>query len=195
MEETKEKIMQATIRVASARGFANTRTAEIAKEAGVSEGLIFKYYPSKSHLFAEIINLNFGKLKEGIETIIDNQSLTASEKLVNLIHFHFKFFTDEQNIAQLIFGHSDKKSLDFEVEPLVDYALRPYSQLIARILTEGIKTGEFRPLNAEVVASALIGTMQVTLVHQLFFKSKYSLEEAKNEIIAYILSGVKASNQ
>ena len=37
----KEKIMQAMLQVATREGLVNTRTAEIAREAGVSEGLLF----------------------------------------------------------------------------------------------------------------------------------------------------------
>ena len=74
VEATKKKIIEATVKIATAKGFANTRTAEIAKQAGVSEGLIFKYFPTKNYLFAVIINDNIQRLINGVGEIIDNRA-------------------------------------------------------------------------------------------------------------------------
>lgn len=191
-EETKEKIIRATLQIAAEKGFSSTRTAEIAQVAGISEGLIFKYFPTKNHLFASIINDNFQRLKAGIELIINNPLVSAGTKLKNLIDFHFNFFTDERNIAQLIFNHFDKKGLDFSIGPVIEYGIKPYSQLITRILSEGVGTGEFRPVNEEIIAIVMIGSMQVTLAQKFLFKSNFSLEEAKQEIISYFLGGIRA---
>jgi TetR/AcrR family transcriptional regulator, fatty acid metabolism regulator protein len=186
--------VQATVKVAFEKGFANTRTADIAKEAGISEGLIFKYFPTKSNLFAIIIKGIFQRIKAGVDLIINDATLTATVKMNVLIDFHFDFFTKQYNIVYLFFGHSDRKSIT-NVEPIIEYALRPYIQLISKILTEGIQSGEFRPMNAEVIAMSLIGTMQLNLISQLIAGNLNELEATKNEVREYILAGIKAVNR
>lgn len=190
VEATKAKIIEATVKIVMDKGFANTRTAEIAGEAGVSEGLIFKYFPTKNHLFAIIINDNIQRLKSGVEEIINNHNLNPTAKLLSLINFHFNFFSIDRNIVQLIFGHSDRKSM-VDVESLLQNGLYPYVQLIIKVLEEGIARGEFKPFDPEVTALAIIGSMQVNLINKIFLKNSEDLERVKNELIEFILAAIK----
>lgn len=189
-EATKEKIIAATVKLAMAKGFANTRTAEIAKEAGVSEGLIFKYFPTKNQLFAVIINDNIQRLKTGVQEIIDDRNLNPTAKLISLINFHFRFFADERNIVQLVFGHSDRKSM-VDIESVIQQGVHPYVRLVIKILEEGIKSGEFRPFDPEVTALAIIGSLQVNLINKLILKNNEDLERVKNELIEFVLAAIQ----
>src|SRR5438309_539992 len=49
------KIIQAAARAFAKTGFRGTRTRDIAREAGVSEGLVFKYFPDKKALQKAIL--------------------------------------------------------------------------------------------------------------------------------------------
>jgi TetR/AcrR family transcriptional regulator len=54
-DERKKKIVQAAMRAFSRTGFRGTRTRDLAMEAGVSEGLVFKYFPDKKSIQKAII--------------------------------------------------------------------------------------------------------------------------------------------
>ncbi len=191
VEDSIDKIIQATIRVAFQNGFANTRTADIAKEAGVSEGLIFKYFPTKNHLFTVIIKGVFQRLKAGADEIITRPDQTAASRLNALIDFHFDFFSKQYNIVFLILGHSDRKMVN--LEPVIQHALLPYTQLVSGLLQEGIEKGEFRAMNTETAAMSIIGTMQFNLIAKLLLKIPgEEMGATKREVKEYILSGIKA---
>jgi len=53
-QEKREKIIQAAYQVLSERGYDAASTKEIAKVAGVAQGLVGYYFPSKDMLFAEV---------------------------------------------------------------------------------------------------------------------------------------------
>ncbi|MBA4601995.1 TetR/AcrR family transcriptional regulator [Thermoactinomyces mirandus] len=53
--ERKQQIKQAALKVFAQEGFAGTKTSMIASNAGISEGLIYKYFRSKDELYSEII--------------------------------------------------------------------------------------------------------------------------------------------
>jgi AcrR family transcriptional regulator len=55
-EERRHAIVEAVLPLFARKGFAATTTKEIAAAAGVSEALIFKHFPSKAALYAEIVN-------------------------------------------------------------------------------------------------------------------------------------------
>ncbi len=52
--ETKQRVLAAAHMLFSSKGFANTGTADIAREADVSEGSIFYHFGSKKALLAEL---------------------------------------------------------------------------------------------------------------------------------------------
>lgn len=62
MPAGKKKVLLAALHLFASHGFHATTTAKIAKEAGVSEGTIYKYFPSKE----ELLNHLMTPLLEGI---------------------------------------------------------------------------------------------------------------------------------
>jgi AcrR family transcriptional regulator len=65
---TQKKIIDTAIQMISANGFNATTTAGIAKEAGLSEAIIYKYFRDKQSLLKAIAN-------QAINQIMDNLSL------------------------------------------------------------------------------------------------------------------------
>lgn len=51
----REQILKTALRLFAAQGFDATSTRRIAKEAGIAEGLIFHYFPTKASLLAAIL--------------------------------------------------------------------------------------------------------------------------------------------
>lgn len=58
-EERKVLILEAALNVFAQKGFSGARTKEIAKEAGVSETLVFRHFENKENLYAEALNQLF----------------------------------------------------------------------------------------------------------------------------------------
>ncbi len=59
-QETREKIMQAAVRLFSEEGYRGTTTRKIAEAAGVNESTLFRTFESKDTLFREILSLSDG---------------------------------------------------------------------------------------------------------------------------------------
>jgi AcrR family transcriptional regulator len=53
----KEQIMNAALKVFARRGFIGAKTSMIAKEAGLSEGLLYNYFNSKDELFVSLVQI------------------------------------------------------------------------------------------------------------------------------------------
>lgn len=106
--EKKDKIIKSGFDLICEKGYYNTNTAEIAKAAGVSTGIVYNYFKDKhdiliegiklysNDIFFPMINLdkNFDKqnLKETfynmINSFIENHKLsqTAHEEIMTMIH-------------------------------------------------------------------------------------------------------------
>jgi AcrR family transcriptional regulator len=74
--ETKQRVLAAAHMLFSTKGFANTGTADIAREADVSEGSIFYHFGSKKALLAEL-GMRHGRMM--IEAMEQGDSLEDLE--------------------------------------------------------------------------------------------------------------------
>ena len=55
-DERREQILKAALKVFALRGFAATKISDIAKEAGLSHGLVYHYFASKEEIFFELVH-------------------------------------------------------------------------------------------------------------------------------------------
>src|SRR5687767_9714514 len=55
-DERRSQILQVAIRLFSQCGFSGTTTKEIAREAGVSEAMVFRHFATKSELYHAILD-------------------------------------------------------------------------------------------------------------------------------------------
>ena len=53
--ETQERIIAAALRLFAEKGYHGTRTSEIARESGVAEATVFKYFRTKKILLAAVL--------------------------------------------------------------------------------------------------------------------------------------------
>ena len=60
--EKKEKIIQAGFELICQKGYYNTNTAEIAKAAGVSTGIVYSYFKDKHDILIEGIKIYAGEI-------------------------------------------------------------------------------------------------------------------------------------
>lgn len=62
-ELRRREILFKALELFAQKGYAGTKTSDIAKELGTSEGLIFHYFPTKEQLYLELVKIGV----EGIE--------------------------------------------------------------------------------------------------------------------------------
>lgn len=69
MNKTQEKLIQATERLLFRRGLARVTTREIAREAGVTEGVIYHHYRDKAELLLAVTGSSMGDFREVLNNL------------------------------------------------------------------------------------------------------------------------------
>lgn len=115
--ETKEKIIEAGFNLICEKGYYNTNTAEIAKSAGVSTGIVYQYFRDKHDILIEGIQ-KFSKDIFYPMLNIEHEKFTKSdlrELLKNMIDKFIKKHKLSQSAHEEITAmtHSDKEIADF----------------------------------------------------------------------------------
>src|ERR1041385_7537315 len=84
-DQRREAIVRAALPLFARKGFANTTTRELAEAAGVSEALIYKHFPSKESLYAEIQNTGCKDKDRGLEKLAGVEPSTST--LVHIVYY------------------------------------------------------------------------------------------------------------
>src|SRR5215467_9548108 len=84
-DERKELILAAVRRIFAKKGLEGTTTRELAKEAGISEALLYKHYPSKEALYQAMLTTCDSEFLGELKKIESLEPSTST--LVTLVHF------------------------------------------------------------------------------------------------------------
>ncbi len=90
-DERRAAIVKAVLPLFAKHGFARTTTKELAEKAGVSEALIYKHFPTKESLYAEIQNFGCQGGHMALEKIASLEPSTPS--LVAIVYFMMRCLT------------------------------------------------------------------------------------------------------
>ncbi len=152
-EDRPHQIIQAALEVFDENGLTGARLEDIAKRAGVSKGTIYLYFPNKEALFRDVVRISVIEAIEYGEKIPRGQNATEQLRHFMAAYWHFLRSPNFVTIARLVMGelHQFPELATF----YADYVILRARKLIVRILQRGIKSGEFRELDAATSARML----------------------------------------
>lgn len=96
-----KKVLIAALHLFAKQGFHATTTAEIAKEAHVSEGTIYKYFPSKRNLLSQLLTPLLSQIRNSSFTKLKRpQSL---DQLISLVvHDRIQFAEENFELIKIL---------------------------------------------------------------------------------------------
>ena len=99
---TEEKIKEAARTVFYKKGFAATRTRDIADEAGINLALLNYYFRSKQKLFDIIIVEALARFVQNVQVVLNAGNTSLEEKIEQLAAHYIDFIIEEPEIPTFI---------------------------------------------------------------------------------------------
>jgi TetR/AcrR family transcriptional regulator, transcriptional repressor of aconitase len=90
-DERRKAIVAAAVPLFAKNGFAGTTTRELAEAASISEALLFKHFPSKKHLYGEILHLGC-EGDPALERLATLEPTTLT--LGRMVHYMVRYFVE-----------------------------------------------------------------------------------------------------
>ena len=97
-----ERIKNATLEMVVANGYGGASISKIAKNAGVAEGYLYRFYNSKSELVNDLLFTNVDELANKIENLLDELH-TVWEIFEHLIRSLITLSRDQPNRIKFLF--------------------------------------------------------------------------------------------
>ncbi len=106
-EQTRARIMEAAIVEFTKHGFHGARVAQIARRAEVNVALIYRYFESKEHLFATLLEHVTESVQPQRDKILSGQALpTTREQLGALLRWAWEIMQDHRDLIRIIMMES-----------------------------------------------------------------------------------------
>jgi AcrR family transcriptional regulator len=120
--EKKEKIIKAGLELFSKKGYHHTNTAEIAKCAGVSTGIVYSYFADKKDIFMAALVLYSNKIFMPIKTFLNNIKNLNDIKIEGVINkvielsINLHFMSKNSHEEMIAMSHLDDKINEYFFE-------------------------------------------------------------------------------
>ena len=135
---SEERIKAAARKVFHQKGYAGTRTRDIAEEAGINHAMVNYYFRSKEKLFAIVMMETMTYFFKGVSAILNDESTSLEEKVKRVVANYTDLFLEEPELPTFMFNEvRTNPQLFIEKTPireiLQDSVLaRQYAQAVAR---------------------------------------------------------------
>ncbi len=158
-EARPQELLDAALALFAEKGFAATRTEEVATRAGVSKGTLYLYYPSKEELFKAVVRQNLSALIAAGEELVVGFQGSTSELLRVLLTTWWERVgsTTAAGIHKIVFA--EVRNFPELAAFYTDEVLGPADRLFTATLRRGVRRGEFRALPEREVAHALMAPL------------------------------------
>ena len=153
------ELLDAALDLFVEKGFAATRSEEVAARAGVSKGTLFLYFPSKEELFKAVVRENIsGRFAEWAQEFGTFEGSTAE-----MVRYCMRVWwerigaTRASGITKLMI--SEARNFPELAAFYQQEVIRPGTQLVRRILQRGVDRGEFRPIDLDYTVFSIVAPM------------------------------------
>jgi AcrR family transcriptional regulator len=163
------ELLDAALTLFVEKGFAATRSEEVAKAAGVSKGTLYLYFPSKEELLKAVIQHFLGaEIEAGVQeaAAADGPSAQALEQL--LVTWWTRVYEGPASgVFKLVI--TEIRNFPEIGEFWVERVVAPGEQIVSGLLRRGIERGEFAPVDIDFAVHSLLMPMILLCVHKHSF--------------------------
>jgi AcrR family transcriptional regulator len=187
-EERRKQILDAALTVFSQKGYHATNVSDVAAQAGVSQGTIYWYFESKEALFNSAMLAVFAEFSSDSFAALE-ECETASGKLRCLAQ-SMQFFAEEaEGLFTLFVGYWASSSRPEQTSQLWVNLLAEFKDVISEILDEGVRRGEFKPVDADALVWALLAAYD-GLAAYLTLIPELDLQRVSEVFVETLLTGL-----
>ena len=151
-----EQIKKAVLDIIADEGLQNISTRNLAKRIGLSEGAIFRHFPTKRDIIKGIMDDVANDLIGSLRNIVLKPE-KAEDKLFKYLCQNVKYLKENRGITMLLFSEAAHLG-DKELKEKLNHILYEQKQLIIKMVKDGISEGVWdKSVNAEDIAIIYMG--------------------------------------
>ncbi len=185
---TREHIIKSALKLFAQKGFFRTTMEDIASSTGVAKGTVYLYFKDKQGLYTASIEEQFNHFLNRFNEI-DRSPGTPGHKMSKIADDLIDYVKSLRSgylplaLESPNFKGKTLKHIHATVEP----KLRQMTEILSRIISDGIEQKEFRRVNPRLAAFHFLSTLREVFLSR-FYVDGDSIET--NDILGLFFEGL-----
>ncbi len=188
----REEILSAAEKVFAAKGFFPTTMSDIAREAEFGTGTLYKYFKSKEDLYFTLIDEKVEEINHLVKAELSQKTL-AVERIKKVLGLQFEFFERNRDFLRIYI--SERNRFEWTVKDDLGKGIHEkmvtYIDILAGVMRQGVKEGEFKSMNPMDLAHALVGIVNSFIFEWLISPQPYPLISKLDTVLEIFLGGAQ----
>lgn len=187
LDATRARIVTAATRLIADQGYAGCSVAKVADAAGVATGSVYKHFPNKGALFAEVFRT---ATQREVDAVAEAGSKpgTIEERVVAAVGTFSRRALKSPRLAYALIA----EPVDPQVEAERLHFRRAYRDIFAQVIADAVDAGELPQQDPEVTAAAVVGALAEALVVPLH--AGVASRRVVPEITAFVVRALGGSH-
>jgi len=183
-----DSILRAAKDVFAEHGYADASIGDIARRAGVSDGLVYRYFENKRDLLYHVLRVFYERLIKNLEeTVLRENGFEA--RLRSLIRGHMDVFVADAALCRLFISEVRVAS-DYQDSPIQDLN-RLYTSVLNRIVDAAQAAGEIRrDINPRLLRDVIFGAIEHWAWRLLGGRGEVDAAAAARELTTLLVHGM-----
>jgi AcrR family transcriptional regulator len=195
---TRQRLLEAALKVFSRQGYAAARLEDIADEAGVTRGAIYWHFKNKADLYNTLVGETLG----GIQSVVD-RAVGKGGTFLQVQRRIMIAITTLPEVDETYRAVMELTVLKTGYEPELEEGIRAKREASRQIEAElagyfrmGIQAGEVRAdLDPVIAARSMLAFMNGILLNWLVDQTAFSLRESVPAMVDIYVRGIAAKGQ
>lgn len=173
LADNRERIVRAARKLIASDGFRGASMTAVAAAAGLSTGALYRYFPSKAELYVELLNEAVTHECAILDDIVAGAG-SARARLRAAVESFARRALEGPHLAYAFIA----EPADPEVDAARIVCRQRFSAVFARVLQDGIASGEFPQQSVDVSAACIVGAFTEALVRPVTPRLRRTNESA-----------------
>lgn len=189
-EERRAVTVEVVIELAGEQNPSDITTSAIAKRMGLTQGAIFRHFPTKDAILQAVMEW----VAEHLLTRVDEAVQAASSPLAQLeamFMAHVEFVAEHPGVPRMLFGEL-QRSEETPAKRMVQTLIHRYSERLTRLIEQGKTSGEVDPLvDTEAAGALFVGTIQGLVMQSLLAGDVERIRRDAPRVFAIYQRGIR----
>lgn len=170
------KIIDAALETIAEQNISGTRMRHIAKNAGMSQGNLHYYFPTKADLYRALLEDMLRVFVSDREQDIDNSSLSPKEALAVFFSQEEEILERRSNMMNVFFDFWVQGTRDPEIRKQIQGMYAAWRRDLSKVVSRGVEQGVFDSRYAELVPGLVVSLMDGGALQYLIERKNFDLK-------------------
>lgn len=192
LSDVDANILKAAEEQFARHGFHGTVVRDIASDADVGKGTVYRHFGNKKELFGSLVEHATGQLIDILEDIVADR-LSPEDRLRAILEAHFNFFETKHHLVEIIVKEGIQRTGD-EIDSVID-KWETYRGIITDVFKR-IQRNEsgLSVSNPEIVSHLYLSWIWGVLRDRIIFGYEASIETYGDQMFDLFVEGMDSGD-